>query len=348
VAQRAPRQPLDDAKGTRQQFPTLAIGVAIGIDLVAAGLLGVRLISGALALHLVSTGSLLLARGLRGSRRALLLAFSLTLPIVGGLAAAMVLVRKGSGDGGLAIDLEVGISDEDAPPSGPNVALIRTFADALPVADALLVAGTEDRRAMLWALGRRFDADAVTVLRWALTAASNELGLEAALALEDLAISFERQLQTHREALTAAPTHDQAMAAGHWIARGFEVGLIDVARVGAFAKEARGHFATARTLRPEAAAEITLAHARMELSILRPDKALDLLDAALAAEAGPLRGELRALREEAALCAHDLPWEGPSMLRTYRRRAPARGRKSRRGSGAIAASNELLRRGGTG
>ena len=252
----------------------------------------------------------------------LLLAFSLALPIVGAVAVILALARVGRRN---EDEDEARDRDGDAQP-------IRTVGEALPTVEALVVAGSEERRAILWGLGRRADANAVAVLRWARKADSNELGLESALALEDLSIRFERRLDRHRQALAVAPSHAKAMAAGLWIAHGLKVGIIDVARMRTFAAEARRHFAMARALRPEALADVALAQAQMELAVLRPDRALDLLDQALARASTTRHDELRRLRDEAALRSHDLPWEGPSLLATYRHELPARRYAARRGN----------------
>ena len=124
------------------------------------------------------------------------------------------------------------------------------------------------------------------------------------------------------------------MAAGAWITHGVEVGILDVGRMQTFASEARKHFTTALALSPEAAADVALARANLELAVLRPDKALDVLDEVLATGTTPRHDELRRLRDEAALRSHDLPWEGTSLLATYRRQLPPRwreGRQVRRG-----------------
>ncbi len=274
----------------------------------------------------------MLGRRLRGSRRTLLLAFSLALPVVGAAAVVLALSR---GEGPERSELEVGIRDEEDDHEGaPDPQVIRQVGEALPAAEALLVAGIEERRAMLWGLGRRADADAIALLRWALTAASPELGLEAALALEDLSISFEKRLEGHRKLLAVTPSHAEAMAAGEWITHGVEVGILDVGRMRAFASEARKHFTTALALAPAAAADVGLARAKLELAVLRPDKALDVLDEVLATGTTARHDELRRLRDEAALRSHNLPWEGASLLATYRRQVPPRwrqGRQLRRG-----------------
>jgi hypothetical protein len=330
-------QPHHRAAARRCELPAFAAGVATAIDIVAAGLLIAGPISWgicgmALTLHLIAAGSLVLRRRLRGSRRALLLAFGVALPIVGAAAVILALAQARPEDG----PTTAGIVEEDQ----DREEVTWELDESLPTAEALVVAGTEERRAILSALGRRADADAVAVLRWALTAASTELGRESALALEDLSSSFERRLDGHRRALELAPTHAEAMAAGQWIAHGLNVGIIDVVQMPTFASEARRYFVMARALRPEAAADVALAQAQMELAVLRPDTALELLDEALAhpaREGEPARhDELRRLRDEAALRSHDLPWEGPSLLATYRHELPARRHAARHGASRTA------------
>jgi hypothetical protein len=135
-------------------------------------------------------------------------------------------------------------------------------------------------------------------------------------------IAFERRLAGHRRALEVSPSHTRAMAAGAWIRHGIEVGLVDARRREAFAAEARRHFGLALTLAPPAAPEVALARARLELAVRRPDRALDLLDDALAAGTAPRHDELLRLRDEAARRSHDLPWEGRSLLATRLGGAP--------------------------
>ena len=53
--------------------------------------------------------------------------------------------------------------------------------------------------------------------------------------------------------------------------------------------------------------------------MLRPDSALEAIDRALPSASAAAREQLMALRQEAALAAHSLPWEGPSALATYGR-----------------------------
>jgi hypothetical protein len=307
------------------ELPALAVGVATAIDigavaLLIAGPLTMLTWGMALTLHLGATASLLLARGLPASRRSLLIAFGLTLPIVGPAAAVLSLARGGRSE----LELPMPEDADDEPL--PDPMLIREVGELLPAPEALLVAGVEERRAMLFALGRRADAEAIALLRWALTASSAELGLEAALALEDMSIAFEKRLDAHRKKLAPdkEPTHLDALEAANCITNGFEVGILDAPRIEIFATEARRHYDLARQLDPSAAAEAAVGQARLELAILRPDLALELLDRALPGATAALRDELHRLRAEAVMRSHDLPWEGASILATYRRPLPSR------------------------
>jgi tetratricopeptide (TPR) repeat protein len=312
--------------------PVVRVAVATVIDLAAAvvvvaGQLTPRALLVGLVLHLVASASLALARELPASRRSLLVAFELTLPIVGAPIALLSLV------GGDHSELGESIKDEPEPEPAPEVALIREVADGLPAPDALLVASVEERRARLWALGRRADAESIALLRWALTAGPNDLGLEAALALEDLSIEFGKKLKTLRKQLEEAPTAADARAAGEHITHAFEVGALDVAQLRVYADEARGHFDRAVELEPSLAAEIAVGRARLELAILRPDLALAAIDQALPSAPPAIGIELHKLRDEAEIRSHDLPWESPSLLSTWRSFRPGRSSSGRSSSG---------------
>lgn len=307
----------------------LAVGFATAIDVGAVALLVAGSLTAvvcwlALALHVGATASLLLARGLPASRRALLLAFGFTIPIVG--AAVAVLSRANSGrselESGIAEDGSAESAEEEQGAPSPDARLIREVGEALALPEALLVADVDQRRAMLWGLGRRGDAEAIALLRWAVTATSTDLGLEAALALEDVATGFQKRLDAHRRVLDETPTCTTALGAVALITCGFETGVLDGASINAFAGEARRHCAVALELDRGAASEIALHRARLEIAVLRPDVAVKVLDHALSAATPALETALRRLRDEAALRANDLPWEGSSALLTYRRPLP--------------------------
>jgi hypothetical protein len=240
----------------------------------------------------------------------------LTLPVVGAPIALLSLM--GGGAKSQVGDL---MKEEPEPEPPPDVALIRNVADGLPAPDALLVADVEERRARLWALGRRADAESIALLRWALTAGPNDLGLEAALALEDLSIEFEKKLKELRRQLQEAPTAADAIAAGDHITQAFEVGAVDVAQLRAYADEARGYYD-------------------------RADQALIAIDRALPLAPPAVSAELHKLREEAEIRSHDLPWESPSLLSTWRSFRPGRS-LARRGTThrrLVVTSSEAVRR----
>jgi hypothetical protein len=241
---------------------------------------------------------------------------------------------------------------EDERPAAPlEPRLIAEVGEALSPLEAVLVASIEDRRATLWALGVRADRESITLLRWMLRAAPPEMGVEAALALEDISNLFEKNLASRRREVEASATRAAVLDAARHIAHGFDVGLLDAVQYEALVVETRRYFARARELDPAAAAEVALDWAHLELTVLRPDLALDVLDRDLpAARSAPLEAQLRALREEAVLQSHDLPWEGPSLLGTYRHTLPGLSRpvlslRGRAGHAAPPAFHDEQRRG---
>jgi tetratricopeptide (TPR) repeat protein len=316
-----------------QRLPLVHVALAslidlLGAALVLAGRFQPRALLFALLLHLAATVSLGFARRLPNSQRVLLMAFGLTLPVVGAPIALLSLA------GGNREHSELGdaIKEEPEAEPAPELALIREVADGLPAPDALLVASVEERRARLWALGRRGDAESIALLRWALTAGPNQLGLEAALALEDMSIEFEKKLKAFRSRLELEATAADARAAGDLITHACEVAAIDGAQLRVYADEARRHYDRAVELDPTSAAQVAVGRARLELAILRPDLALAAIDQALTSAPASVRVELHKLRDEAEIRAHDLPWESPSLLSTWRSFRPQRS-LSRRGSG---------------
>ena len=327
----------------RRRPPVVRVAAAAATDLVAvvvvvAGHLTARALFVGLVrapprsllscLHLVASASLALARALPGSRRWLLVSFALTLPVVG---APIALLGLASDDEERS-ELSDSIKEPPEPEPAPEVALIREVADGLPAPDALLIAGVEERRARLWALGRRADAESIALLRWALTAGPNDLGLEAALALEDLSIEFGKKLKDLRKQLEEAPTAADARAAGDHITHAFEVGAIDVAQLRSYADEARAHYDRAVELEPSLMPEVAVGRARLELAILRPDLAIVAIDQALPSAPPAIGVELHKLRDEAEVRSHDLPWESPSLLSTWRSFRPGRSLSGRSAS----------------
>jgi hypothetical protein len=186
-------------------------------------------------------------------------------------------------------------------------------------------------------LTRRADADAVALLRWALGSADAELAVDAAVAMEEMASSFEARLAEARTVLAVEPSGagegraspdvgvlpEAALAAAEMVTHAIAAGIVDPALIAKLAHEARHYFiAAARDAGPERALAAALGRARLELEVLRPDTALACLDEALAKQGPEAEPALLALREEAVLASHALPWEGPSALATYQQALP--------------------------
>ncbi|HEY6476147.1 MAG TPA: hypothetical protein VI456_06160, partial [Polyangia bacterium] len=117
-----------------------------------------------------------------------------------------------------------------------------------------------------------------------------------------------------------------------------EAGLAETALVPTLAQEARGHYTAALAGKPARAPMIAIGRARLELAVLHPDAALEAIDevvatdgaapaatAELAAVEGVTAAELEmllALRDEAVLATHTLPWESASALASYHPASP--------------------------
>src|SRR5262245_57572802 len=147
----------------------------------------------AAGLHLAALLPIALMRTLSPSERVLALSFVFALPIFGALLAVLALEH---GEGELASDLA------QAPPiagDAPAVDFGR-LAAALPSCEALMAGTVEERRAIIATLVRRGDVDAVALLRWALGASDPDLAVDAALAVEEVAASFDDRLAGCRAA----------------------------------------------------------------------------------------------------------------------------------------------------
>ena len=284
-------------------------------------------------LHVAALLPIALRRALGPSEKTLALSFVFALPVVGAPLAALALEP---GDGELAVDLAAG-----AVPAAEIVGGdFGRLAAALPSCEALMAGSVEERRAIIATLVRHGDADAVALLRWALGASDPDLAVDAALALEEMTASFDARLAACREALTAArgaeghpdapapalPTAEAALATAELITHAVDVGIADPALVPALASEAREDYELAGADRARADA-VAIGRTQLELGALRPDTALACIDAALPDAGADARPTLLALREEALLASHALPWEGPSALASYQVRAHSHARR---------------------
>jgi hypothetical protein len=243
-------------------------------------------------------------------------ALTLTLPLIGAPIAAFMLGTAGRGE---LMEPAPG-GEGTLPPS--RIDDLGRMAEGLSCCEALLAAGVEERRAILSALSRQPDRNAIALLRWALGAPDGDLAVDAALALEDVNATFEARLEACRRELAGAPSFDSALGVAETIEEAIDIGLCDPPMLPTLAREAREAFARAGELDPARFDVAAASRARLELAVLRPDLALDVLDGALATASAGMRRELGELRHEALLASHNLPWEGPSALGTYRHTVP--------------------------
>ncbi len=266
------------------------------------------------ALHGAAVALVIARGGPARSQRLLAAALTLTLPLVGAPIAALMNGTDGRGAIG-----ETG--PEDAPPASlaASPADLRRMAEGLSCCEALLVADADERRAIVSTLSRHPDRNAVELLRWALASPHPDLAVEAALALEDIGATFDATLAANRAALEQAPAFAAALAVGDAITDAVEAGVADAPLVPGLAREARQGYLRAAELDPARADVVAIGRARLELAVLRPDSALEAIDRALPTASPAALALLTALRQEAALAAHCLPWEGPSALATYGR-----------------------------
>jgi len=183
----------------------------------------------------------------------------------------------------------------------------------------LLASAPEERGAILATLSRNADRESVGLLRWALSSSHPELAVEAALALEDIGATFDSDLAGARAKLAESPSADSALAVAGSITEAIEAGVADAPLVPGLADEARDAYNRAAEMAPARFEAIAIGRARLELAVLRPDTALEVIDRALQTASGSAQVELNALRQDAVLASHSMPWEGPSSLATYRR-----------------------------
>jgi hypothetical protein len=321
----------------RGRLPLIPWVSATLIDLTAAVLVCRRgSLTGALAagaLHLASLAPIALA-ALAPSERALGLAFAFAIPVLGAPLAALSLRTVGR--------CELGEVDPEAPPADvetPSSEELRRLGEALPTCEALLAGGADERRAIIATLTVRADAGSVALLRWALGAANPELAVEAALAIEEMTASFEARLGAHRQMLAAKASGADALAAAELATDSIEAGLAEASLVPSLAEEARGYYTAALVGDPARATTVAIGRARLELAVLHPDAALTAIDEVMVTDgSGPavsaveLHGPeglaaaememLLALRDEAVLATHALPWESASALASYHPASP--------------------------
>jgi hypothetical protein len=317
--------PIDVAVLRDLPLPFVPWLVALAADALAVATLASFPRTGAAAivaalLHVAAALSFLItplgAGTLAPSERMLAAALTLTLPLVGAPVALVALSTVGRSELTQAAPLERRL------PPPPDPEEVRRMAEALPCCEALLSGDADLRRAIIATLTRRADADALAMLRWALGAPDPELAVEAALALEEISASFETRLGAGRRGVRESPTFEVVQAAAENITSAVDAGVADPSLIPSLAAEARQLYQQAADLEPTRYAVIAAGRARLELAVLRPDAAVSCIDGALARGPAEARAALLELREEAVLASHVLPWEGPSLLASYRPAAP--------------------------
>ena len=317
--------PIDVAVLRDLPLPFVPWLVALAADALAVAALasfprtGIAPIAAAL-LHVTAAASFLAAPlgagTLAPSERLLAATLTLTLPLVGAPIALVALSTVGRSE------LTQTAPAEDVLPPPPDPEEVRRMAEALPCCEALLSGDADERRAIIATLTRRADADALAMLRWALGAPDPELAVEAALALEEINATFESRLGAGRREVRDNPSWEVVQAAAENITSAIDAGVADSSLIPSLAEEARQLYEQAAAREPTRHDTIALGRARLELAVLRPDTALSCIDGALATAREEARAALLALREEAVLASHLLPWEGPSLLASYRPALP--------------------------
>jgi hypothetical protein len=277
----------------------------------------VRHALGAGAVHLLAVGPVMWRAGSRRTERLLSAALTLTLPLIGAPIAAFMLGTTGRSE----LDQRPPVGG-DTTPAACRIDDLGRMAEGLSCCEALLAVGVEERRAILSALSRQPDRNAVAILRWALGVPSSDLAVDAALALEDVNASFESRLEASRRQLAGGLSFDAALEIAETITEAIEIGLVDPPMIPALTREARDAYQIAGEQDPAQFDVAAASRARMELAVMRPDLAMEVVDRALATASVAMRPELTELRHEALLASHNLPWEGPSALATYRHATP--------------------------
>jgi hypothetical protein len=320
-----PAAPIDVAVLRDLPLPFAPWLLALAADALAVAALasfprtGVAPIA-AVLLHVAAAASFLApplgAGTLAPSERLLAATLTLTLPLVGAPIALVALSTVGRSE------LTQPPPLDDALPPPPDPEEVRRMAEALPCCEALLSGDADERRAIIATLTRRADADALAMLRWALGAPDPELAVEAALALEEINATFESRLAAGRRAVHESPSWEAVQAAAENITSAIDAGVADPSLIPSLAEEARQLYQQASALEPTRHDTVAVGRARLELAVLRPDAALSCIDGALATAPDGAHAALLALREEAVLASHLLPWEGPSLLASYRPALP--------------------------
>lgn len=232
------------------------------------------------------------------SRRRLVVALSLGVPIAGPVLAVMAARVRGIGK--LIEPGDLG----DPRPHTLEVGQIRRIGELPPLVERLLSTSSSDRQSALVTLAARPDARAIQILRWAVEHGPPEAVLDAALTLGELDLELEHALELAERVATERPTYDNLVEAGDLLAQAIHSRLADPAIAPNLATRARAWYERAVPLStPAQRAELDERRARLELAAGRPAAAAELIEQLIWRERGRVSVELAGLYERTRFAA---------------------------------------------
>ncbi|HUH04510.1 MAG TPA: hypothetical protein VML75_21085 [Kofleriaceae bacterium] len=265
------------------------------------------------------------------SRRRLVVALSVGVPIAGPVLAVMAARVRGVGK--LIEPGDLGDPRRDSGEAGQ----IRRMGELPPLIERLLSINSSDRQSALVTLAAQPDARAIQILRWAVEHGPPESVLDAALTLGELDLELEHSLKIAERAASERPTYDNLVDAGDLLAQAIHSGLADPVIVPNLAGRARTWYERAVPLAtPEQRAELDERRARLELCAGRPAAAAELLEQLIWRERGRISVELAGLYERTRFAArrpviaHEALSDAGNTGTTSLRALPARNARSPR------------------
>jgi hypothetical protein len=231
------------------------------------------------------------------SRRRLVIALSVAIPVAGPILAVMVTRVRGTGKRIERGDLGEVLTN------GVDVEQISRLGQAPALLELLMSDESADRQAALVVLSTKADADAIRTLRWAINHGGPETVLESALTVSELDYRFERAFAAVEALLEEQPSYEYAMAAANLLADTVHSGLADPAIAVGLAAQARELFIRAAQMPGAAAGEAEIQRARLELAMGLPLAAVELLDGVVQRRPEAHTEELQTLRNRARFSA---------------------------------------------
>lgn len=251
------------------------------------------------ALVLITPSLVMVAWLPRSPRRWLVVAFSLTVPVVGPLLGLVAVRTRGTDQIGRDLARRSALW---RPPTAEDI----TRSGGLPpLLDRLMSADADARLSALDTIARRPDRHSIGLLRWTVNNGEPDAVLDAALTLEEIELGWRRELDRAMAELDAAPGRKTALAAADLAAHGIASGLADPLMIGELARAARDGYDRAARIDPSHAPEVEVRRARLEVVVGEPMVALDPVDRLRAS--GGWSVELRALRDRAHVSLYRAP-----------------------------------------